>query len=53
MPALLRPDPTFYPSPRLAMEAPDEQYAYVELTDRIRPRPMRIALVDTKPDSKT
>jgi hypothetical protein len=25
----LRPDPTFYPSPKLAMEAPAENYAYV------------------------
>ncbi len=27
--ALLRPDPTFYPSPRLAMQAPPETLAYV------------------------
>jgi methanethiol oxidase len=27
--ALLRPDPTFYPSPRLAMQAPAETVAYV------------------------
>jgi selenium-binding protein 1 len=27
--ALLRPDPTFYPSPRLAMQAPAETLAYV------------------------
>ena len=26
---LLRPDPTFYPSPRLAMQAPAEKLAYV------------------------
>ena len=26
---LLRPDPTFYPSPRLAMQAPPERLAYV------------------------
>jgi methanethiol oxidase len=24
-----RPDPTFYPSPRLAMQAPSEKLAYV------------------------
>jgi hypothetical protein len=29
--ALLRPDPTFYPSPRLAMQAPAEKLAYVAL----------------------
>jgi selenium-binding protein 1 len=27
--ALLRPDPTFYPSPRLAMQAPPERLAYI------------------------
>ena len=27
--ALLRPDPTFYPSPRLAMQGPTERLAYV------------------------
>src|SRR5207244_10308395 len=27
--ALLKPDPTFYPSPRLAMQAPPEKYAFV------------------------
>lgn len=27
--ALLRPDPSFYPSPRLAMQAPPERLAYV------------------------
>src|SRR5207302_4644161 len=26
---LLKPDPTFYPSPRLAMEAPAEKHAFV------------------------
>src|SRR5712664_3042703 len=26
---LLKPDPTFYPSPRLAMEAPSEKHAFV------------------------
>ncbi|MGC2352851.1 MAG: selenium-binding protein SBP56-related protein, partial [Candidatus Udaeobacter sp.] len=26
---LLKPDPTFYPSPRLAMQAPPEKYAFV------------------------
>jgi selenium-binding protein 1 len=26
---LLRPDPTFYPSPRMAMQAPAEKIGYV------------------------
>src|SRR5438128_3309804 len=29
--ALMRPDPTFYPSPGMAMQAPAEQLAYVTL----------------------
>ncbi len=28
-----RPDPTFYPSPRMAMEAPPERMAYVTAID--------------------
>lgn len=28
---LLKPDPTFYPSPRMAMKAPEEKLAYVAL----------------------
>ena len=29
--ALMRPDPTFYPSPGMAMQAPAERLAYVAL----------------------
>src|SRR5947199_10285053 len=29
--ALMRPDPTFYPSPAMAMQAPAERLAYVAL----------------------
>ena len=29
--ALMRPDPTFYPSPGMAMQAPPERLAYVAL----------------------
>ena len=28
---LMRPDPTFYPSPGMAMQAPAERLAYVAL----------------------
>jgi len=49
--AMLRPDPTFYPSPRLAMEAPDEQYAYVALLRPDKKKPDAVAVVDTKPGS--
>ncbi|MBX3605509.1 MAG: selenium-binding protein [Piscinibacter sp.] len=51
MPATVRPDPTFYPSPRLAMEAPDEQHAYVALLRPDRRKPDAIAVVDTHPKS--
>ena len=53
MPDMLRPDPTFYPSPRLAMEAPDEQYAYVALLRPDKRAPDAVAVVDTKPGSTT
>ena len=29
--ATLMPDPTFYPSPKMAMQAPEEKLAYVVL----------------------
>ena|SRR5207237_2817576 len=52
--ALLKPDPTFYPSPRLAMQAPPEKYAFVaglnppgsKLNDAL-------LVVDVDPDSRT
>ncbi|HSO05777.1 MAG TPA: selenium-binding protein SBP56-related protein [Pelomicrobium sp.] len=51
MPATLRPDPTFYPSPRVAMDAPDERYAYVALLQPDRKTPDAIAVVDLDPKS--
>lgn len=52
--ATWRPDPTFYPSPRSAMQAPAETLAYVV---RVNPngddRPDAIAVVDVDPTSKT
>ena len=48
MPATLRPDPTFYPSARLAMEGPGEQYAYVALLRPDKTRPDAMAVVDPK-----
>jgi methanethiol oxidase len=52
--ARLRPDPSFYPSPKLAMEAPPERLAYVALlaggtTDRRD----AIGVVDTDPESRS
>ncbi len=49
-----RPDPTFYPSARMAMTAPPEELAYVV---RVNPnddgRPDGIVVIDTKPTSST
>jgi selenium-binding protein 1 len=48
MPKLFGTDPTFYPSPRTAMEAPAEELAYVALI-----KPDALAVVDVNPDSRT
>ncbi len=52
--ALWKPDPTFYPSPRMAMEAPRERLGYVvsfNPTDDGRPDALNV--VDLDPDSST
>src|SRR4051794_1734414 len=45
------PDPTFYPSPRMAMKAPAETLAYVAAFDPDRKVPDGIAVVDVDPGS--
>ena len=45
------PDPSFYPSPRLAMTAPPEKLAYVAAFDPDREKPDAIAVVDVDPVS--
>jgi len=40
------PDPTFYPSPKMAMEAPPETLAYLAMLDPTRQRPDAMAVVD-------
>src|SRR5262245_53741820 len=45
------PDPTFYPSPRLAMKAPQETLAYVASFDPDRKVPDALAVVDVDPAS--
>ena len=45
------PDPTFYPSPRMAMKAPAETLAYVAAFDPDRKVPDGIAVVDVDPAS--
>src|SRR6266508_3112255 len=47
------PDPTFYPSPRLAVKAPAENHVYVAEFDPGRKRPDRLAVVDVDPQSST
>ncbi len=49
----LRPDPTFYPSPALAMEAPAETLAYVAIIDPHKARPDALGVVDVQPGSPT
>ncbi len=47
-----RPDPTFYPSPKHAMEAPPETLAYVVTLDPTHQRPDALGVVDVRPGSK-
>jgi methanethiol oxidase len=53
MATLLRPDPTFYPSPRLAAEAPAETLAYNVTFDREGVRPDALVTLDVDPSSST
>jgi len=49
-----RPDPTFYPSPRMAMKAPSEKLAYLALLNpKLAGKPDAIAVVDVDPTSNT
>jgi selenium-binding protein 1 len=46
-----KPDPTFYASPKHAMEAPAEKLAYVALLNPGHERPDAIGVVDVDPQS--
>ncbi|HET6936373.1 MAG TPA: selenium-binding protein SBP56-related protein, partial [Candidatus Angelobacter sp.] len=48
-----RPDPTFYPSARMAMQAPPEKLAYVAALNGNPQRPDEITVVDLDAGSKT
>jgi selenium-binding protein 1 len=50
---LFRPDPTFYPSPRLAMQAPPERLAYVVTLNAAAGRPDALTVIDVDPRSAT
>src|ERR671918_61061 len=47
------PDPTFYPSPRMAARAPAEKLAYVVEFDPERQKSDRLAVVDVDPGSSS
>src|SRR5215471_14800166 len=49
----MRPDPTFHASPKLAMEAPPENFAYTLLLSPDFSKPDALAVIDTKPGSST
>lgn len=50
--SLWRPDPTFYPSPKLAMQAPPEKLAYVAMLNANgKPRPDALGVIDVDPQS--
>jgi selenium-binding protein 1 len=51
--ATWQPDPSFYPSPRMAMKAPKETLAYVAAFDPDRRTPDAIAVVDVDPESSS
>jgi len=52
--ATWRPDPSFYPSPRMATKAPPEGLAYVVMLDAEGAvHPDALAVVDVDPDSAT
>ena len=52
--AMWKPDPTFYPSPRLAMQGPAERLAYVAMLNvEAQPKPDAMGVVDLDPASAT
>ncbi len=48
-----RPDSSFYPSPRMAMQAPAERHGYVATLNYGNDRPDALAVVDLDPESAT
>jgi len=49
----LRPDPTFHASPKLAMQAPVENYAFTAMLSPDGSQADGIAVIDLDPKSKT
>ena len=51
---LLKPDPTFYPSPTMVLQSPPEKFAYMALINPAKDgRPDAIGVVDLDPESKS
>jgi methanethiol oxidase len=50
---VMRPDPTFHVSPKLAMEAAPENFAYTLLLSPDFSKPDALAVIDVKPGSPT
>src|SRR5437868_1944717 len=48
----IRPDPTFHASPKLAMEAPPENFAYTVLLSPDFSKPDALAVIDVNPSSQ-
>ncbi|HLQ62522.1 MAG TPA: selenium-binding family protein [Candidatus Acidoferrales bacterium] len=53
MATLLKPDPTFYASPKDAIKAPPETLAYIVTLDPTRKSPDALEVLDLDPKSKT
>lgn len=51
MKTMMKPDPTFYPSPDMAMKAPVEELAYVVVIDPEGSKPDALAVMDVNPES--
>src|SRR5262245_44143271 len=52
--SLWRTDPTFYPSPKMAMQAPKEKLAYLALLNpKHKGKPDAMGVVDIDPESST
>ena len=49
--ATWKPDPTFYPSARMAMQAPPEKLAYVAILNVEGDQPDALGVVDLDPQS--
>jgi selenium-binding protein 1 len=48
-----KPDPTFYPSARMAMQAPAEQLGYMAILHAEGTKPDSLGVVDLDPRSST